>query len=239
MIPVPGEAMVLAAGLGVRLRPLTLDRPKALVEVGGVPLIDRTLDRLQAAGVRRAVVNLHYKGNSLRQHLALRRQPEILLSDETALLLETGGGVKKALALLRAAPFYVVNCDIIWRDAHGDSLADLARRWDDDAMDALLLLHPTVSAIGYGGVGDFFMDPLGRLARRPESMVAPFVFTGVQLLHPRLFEGAPEGPFSLNRLYDVAAENGRLFGLRHDGAWMDVGTPAGLREAERALAEGG
>lgn len=237
MIPVPGDAMVLAAGLGLRLRPLTLDRPKALVEVGGVPLIDRTLDRLHATGVARAVVNLHYKGNSLRQHLARRRSPEIVLSDETALLLETGGGVKKALGLLRSAPFFVVNCDIIWRDAHGDSLADLARRWDDGAMDALLLLHPTVSAIGYAGVGDFFMDPMGRLARRPESVVAPFVFTGVQLLHPRLFEGAPEGPFSLNRLYDAAAENGRLFGLRHDGAWMDVGTPAGLQEAERALAE--
>ncbi|HUN50317.1 MAG TPA: nucleotidyltransferase family protein [Candidatus Sulfotelmatobacter sp.] len=232
----PTRAMVLAAGLGIRLRPLTLDRPKALVQVAGRSLVDHTLDRLAAFGIATAVVNLHYKGNSLRQHLATRKQPKIMLSDETAELLDTGGGVAKALPLLGADPFYVLNCDIVWRDARENSLLRLAERWDDAAMDALLLLQPTVSAIGYRGVGDFNMDPDGWLTRRAEGMVAPFVFTGVQILHPRLFRGCPAGAFSLNRLYDRAVEAGRLYGLRHEGDWMDVGTPAGLQAAEAALA---
>lgn len=236
MIALPRYAMVLAAGLATRLRPLTLDRPKALVSVGGKTLIDRTLDRLAHSGITHAVVNVHYKGNSLRQHLARRKHPQIHVSDETDAILETGGGVARALPLLQSAPFFVVNCDIVWRDSYGDSLQDLARRWEDERMDALLLMHPTVSAVGYSGVGDFFMEPDGRLRRRPESFVAPFVFTGVQLLHPRLFNNVPAGPFSLNLLYDRAAEAGRLFGWRHEGEWMDVGTPAGLREAEMALA---
>ena len=174
----PTRAMVLAAGLGVRLRPLTLDRPKALVQVAGRALIDHTLDRLAAIGLEIAVVNLHYKSNSLRQHLASRTAPKIVLSDETEELLETGGGVAKALPLLGAEPFYVLNCDIVWRDAREDSLLRLGERWDDAAMDALLLLQPTVTAIGYRGIGDFHMDPEGRLSRRAEGLVAPFVFTG-------------------------------------------------------------
>jgi len=236
-IPLPRFAVVLAAGLGLRLRPLTLDRPKALVPVAGKPLIDRALDRLAAAGISTAVVNFHYKGNSLKQHLATRKQPKILLSDETAELLETGGGVRKALPLLPAGmPFFVVNSDIVWRDAQRNPLHDLADRWDDATMDALLLMHPTVSAIGYNGMGDYYMAPDGRLERRPSTMVAPFLFTGVQILHPRLFADAPTGPFSLNLLYDRAQEAGRLYGLRHSGEWMDVGTPQGLHEAEMALA---
>jgi MurNAc alpha-1-phosphate uridylyltransferase len=227
--------MVLAAGLGLRLRPLTLDRPKALVEVKGRTLIDRALDRLAAGGIGKAVVNLHHKGNTLRQHLAQRPDIEIAFSDESDELLETGGGVVKALPLLGDEPFLVVNSDVIWLDAQGNSLGALAAAWDDQAMDALLLMHPTVSAIGYGGMGDFAMEADGRLIRREERHVAPFLFTGIQLLHPRFFRGAPAGPFSLNLLYDKAAEAGRLFGLRHQGIWMDVGTPAGLRAAEATL----
>lgn len=235
MSSVPKTAMVLAAGLGLRMRPLTLDLPKAMVEVKGRALIDRALDRLVAAGVRRAVVNLHHKGNTLKRHLAARHDIEIAFSDETEALLETGGGVAKALPLLGPAPFFVVNSDVIWFDAQGDSLQALAAGWDDAAMDALLLVHPTVTAIGYNGRGDFEMASDGRLTRREERHVAPFLFTGVQMLHPRLFDGAPAGAFSLNRLYDKAAESGRLFGLRHQGIWMDVGTPAGLKAAETTL----
>lgn len=227
--------MVLAAGLGLRMRPLTLDLPKAMIEVKGRSLIDRTLDRLKAAGVDKVVVNLHHKGNTLKRHLARRDDVEIAFSDEAELLLETGGGVAKALPLLGPGPFFAVNSDVIWLDAQADSLRELAARWDDAAMDALLLTHPTVTAIGYGGMGDFDMAPDGRLTRREQRHVAPFLFTGIQLLHPRLFDDAPEGPFSLNRLYDKAAESGRLYGLRHQGLWMDIGTPAGLEAAEAAL----
>lgn len=230
-------AIVLSAGLGLRLRPLTLDRPKALVEIGGMTLIDRVLDRLDAAGVATAVVNLHYKGNQLRRHLMGRRSPKIVFSDETEKLLDTGGGVAKALPELGSGPFYAINSDIVWQDAGRDSLVELAQFFDPAKMDALLLMHPTVSAIGYQGVGDFAMDPAGSLSRRQETWVAPFVFTGVQVLRPELFQDCPDGPFSLNFLYDRAAEAGRLWGLRHEGRWMDVGTPAGFQAAEKALAQ--
>jgi N-acetyl-alpha-D-muramate 1-phosphate uridylyltransferase len=235
MIPPPKIAMVLAAGLGKRLRPLTDAMPKPLVMIGGRALIDRALDRLADAGVERAVVNLHYKGDMLRQHLAARARPEIAFSDETGALLETGGGVRQALPLLGPAPFFVVNSDVIWRDARDNSLLALAARWDDATMDALLLLHPTVSAIGYGGMGDFFLSPEGAVQRRDARMVAPFVFTGVQILHPRLFARTPDGPFSLNLLYDRAADAGRLYGMRHQGDWMDVGTLDGIAAAEQAV----
>lgn len=229
------RAMVLAAGLGLRLRPLTLERPKPLVEVGGRPLIDRTLDRLTKAGVTDAVVNLHYKSDMLRTHLAARVLPRLSYSDESDQLLETGGGVKKILPLFDQNAFYVVNSDILWLDARGDSLVDLRNVWDEEKMDALLLLHPTVNAQGYDGRGDFFMDPIGHLTRRDERITAPFLFTGVQILHPRLFKDSPQGAFSLNRLYDAAQLNGRLFGLRHSGAWIDCGSYDGLAAAERIL----
>ncbi len=233
---VPRIAMVLAAGLGTRLRPLTDDRPKPLVEVGGQTLLDRTLDRLAEVGVERAVVNLHYKPDMVRAHLAKRTSPAITLSDETGLLLETGGGVAKALPLLGTEPFLVVNSDMIWRDWHGSSLHRLAEAWDNAKMDALLLMQTSVFAIGYEGMGDFEMAADGKLARRDQRMVSPFVFTGVQILHPRLFENCPSGAFSLNRLYDKAQNAGRLYGLRHYGDWMDVGTHYGLAEAEKELA---
>jgi MurNAc alpha-1-phosphate uridylyltransferase len=228
--------MVLAAGLGKRLRPITDTRPKPLVSVGGRTLLDRTLDRLADAGIKRAVVNLHHFPDMIRQHLATRRDIEIVFSDESDLLLETGGGVAKALPLLGAEPFLAVNSDMIWRDWHGSSLERMAERWDDAAMDALLLMQATVFAIGYEGMGDFDMASDGRLVRRDSRMVSPYVFTGVQILRPRLFTGYPAGPFSLNRLYDKAQETGRLFGLRHYGDWMDVGTAGGIAAAEAELA---
>lgn len=229
-------AMVLAAGLGKRMRPLTDNLPKPLIAVAGRPLIDHTLDHLVAAGVDRAVVNLHWQGDKLSAYLTSRAKPKIVYSDETEQLLETGGGVAKALPQLGSGPFYVLNSDVVWRDAQEDSLLRLAASWRDDDMDALLLVHQTVTAIGYSGLGDFDMDPAGRLTRRLERFVAPFLFTGVQILHPRLFADLPQGPFSLNLLYDRAAENGRLFGIVHEGDWMDAGTPDGLAAAERTLA---
>lgn len=231
-------AMVLAAGLGLRLRPLTERTPKPLIPVAGKPLIDYVLDRLANIGVEKVVVNLHWQADKLRAYLNPRAKPRIEFSDETAELLETGGGVAKALPKLGSGPFYVLNSDMIWRDAYDDSLARLAAAWDDEKMDALLLLVQTIGAIGYEGLGDFTMDPDGRLTRRDERFVAPYLYAGVQILHPRLFEGAPEGKFSLNRLYDRAAEAGRLYGILHEGDWMDAGHPDGLAAAERALAAG-
>lgn len=239
MIALPKTAMVLAAGLGTRLRPLTDHTPKPLVPCAGRTLLDHCLDRLAEAGVKRAVVNIHWLGAQIRNHLAKRHDLEFAISDETDQLLETGGGILKALPLLGNGPFFAVNSDLIWRDARsgmeGNALRRLARRFDPEQMDALLLLQPTSHATGYHGPGDFMMDQEGRLQRRPEAQVAPFVYTGVQILSPSLFAGAPAGAFSLNRLYDQAITAGRLYGLRHEGDWMDVGTHAGLAEAETVL----
>lgn len=231
-------AMVLAAGLGLRLRPLTERTPKPLIPVAGKPLIDYVLDRLAGVGVEKAVVNVHWQADKLRAYLSGRTKPRIDFSDETAELLETGGGVAKALPQLGPGPFFVLNSDMIWRDAYEDSLKRLAAAWDGERMDALLLVVQTINAIGYDGLGDFTMDPDGRLTRRDERFVAPYLYAGVQILHPRLFEGAPAGRFSLNRLYDKAAENGRLYAILHEGDWMDVGHPEGLAAAERALGPG-
>jgi MurNAc alpha-1-phosphate uridylyltransferase len=230
----PTRAMVLAAGLGLRMRPITDKLPKPLVKLAGRALLDRALDALAAAGVTDAVVNTHYLPHMIEEHVAARASPRIRISREDA-LLETGGGVTAALAHLGAAPFYVANADIAWEDGPVPALARLAAFWDDDAMDALLLLQPTDAAPGYDGAGDFTRDDTGRLARR-SSERAPFVFTGVQMLHPRLFAGAPDGAFSMNLLYDRALAAGRLFGLVHDAAWYHVGTPAALAEAEALIA---
>ncbi len=231
----PRVAMVLAAGLGKRMRPLTDKLPKPLLPVAGRTLLDRVLDRLEEAGVERVVINLHYFRDIMEAHLANRREPPIELSPEPD-LLETGGGVRNALPRLGAAPFFVANADVLWLDGWSPALERLARAWNDETMDALLLLQPAVSATGYDGVGDFFADPLGRLRRRRNHELAPFIFAGVQILHPRLFAAAPEGPFSLNRLYDRAEAAGRLWGVRHDGLWFHVGTPQGLAETESLLA---
>jgi len=227
--------MVLAAGLGLRMRPITETRPKPLVELAGRTLLDRALDALAAAGVEHAVVNTHYLGAMIEAHLARRTRPRIALSPEDE-LLETGGGVARALDRLGDAPFYVVNADIAWTDGAVPALDRLAAAWRDAAMDALLLLHPTEAATGYDGSGDFFLAEDGTLTRRGAAARAPFVFTGVQILHPRLFAGAPAGRFSLTVLYDRARAAGRLAGIVHDGGWHHIGTPAGLAEAEARLA---
>jgi MurNAc alpha-1-phosphate uridylyltransferase len=228
--------MVLAAGLGLRMRPLTETRPKPLIPVAGRTMLDRALDRLVEIGVTDAVVNTHYLGAMIHEALAARRAPRIAFSDEDA-LLDTGGGVTRALPRLGAEPFYVVNADVVWLDGRRPALARLARAWDDARMDALLMVHSTVRTIGYEGRGDFMVDPLGRAARRTEIQVSPFVFTGVQILHPRLFDGAPAGAFSLNRLYDKAAEAERLYAMVHDGEFFHIGTPDALVESERAMAD--
>jgi MurNAc alpha-1-phosphate uridylyltransferase len=229
--------MVLAAGLGKRMRPLTATRPKPLVEVAGATLIDHALRRLAAAGIPSAVVNVHYMADRLEAHLA-RRNPglDIRISDERAQLLETGGGVARALPLIEGDPFFVINSDNLWIDGARPSLRALAEAWDASRMDALLLLVPLARATGYEGQGDFHMDPAGRLSRRRERRVAPHVFSGIQLLARRLFEEVPEGPFSLNLLYDRALAEGRLFGLSHGGLWFHVGTPEAVGETETALA---
>lgn len=245
-VPGPATAMVLAAGLGLRLRPLTRHRPKPLVELAGRTLLDRALDHLSAAGVSRVVVNLHYLGHMIEAHLAGRAVPAIEFSHEDEELLETGGGVAKALDLLGGEPFYVVNADITWTDASTPALARLTAAWRDGNMDALLLLHPVDAATGYDGAGDYSLDAgsggavagaAGQLIRRGERPTAPLVFTGVQLLHPRLFVDVPAGPFSLKHLYDRAEEAGRLYGIIHAGDWHHIGTPAGLTEAEQILSQ--
>ncbi len=230
----PRRAMVLAAGLGERMRPLTDNLPKPLIRVHGRSLLGSILDRLELAGVPEVVVNLHYLGEMIEAHLAERAQPHVTFSREET-RLETGGGVCQALPLLGDDAFFTINGDVCWLDGCTAALRRLAEAWNEAEMDALLLLHPTAHAIGYNGSGDFILSPEGRLRRRRELEVTPFVFTGVQILHPRLFEGMPEGPFSLNLIYDKAAEAERLYGLRHDGKWFHVGTPDNLREVEDAL----
>jgi MurNAc alpha-1-phosphate uridylyltransferase len=232
----PKNAMVLAAGLGLRMRPLTLDRPKPLIEVAGRTMLDRALDRLVEVGVTDVVVNVHYLGRMIHDHLARRTTPRIAFSDEDT-LLDTGGGVARALPRLGAAPFYVVNADVVWLDGRRPALARLAQAWDDARMDACLMVHSAVRAIGYDGAGDFMVDPLGVVKRRREGHVAPFVFTGVQILHPRLFAGAPSGAFSLNRLYDQAEEAGRLYAVVNDGEFFHIGTPDSLIDAEKAMGD--
>lgn len=225
------KAMVFAAGLGTRMRPLTDNMPKPLLEVAGRTILERILDRLEKAGVEEAVVNTHYFVDQVEAKLAGRRRPKILLSHEDD-LLETGGGVTKALPLLGPDPFYVVNGDVLWSDGARDTLLRLARSWKNSEMDVLLLVHPVVRSYGYRGPGDFFLDQIGRVRRRKFHEVAPFVFTGIQILHPRLFEDAPPGRFSLNLLFDRVIELSRLFAIVHDGDWFHIGTPRDLTFAE-------
>jgi N-acetyl-alpha-D-muramate 1-phosphate uridylyltransferase len=228
--------MVLAAGQGERMRPLTLHMPKPLVPLAGRPLIDHVLDRLALAGVEKAVVNVNYLAGQIEAHLRNRQGarlgPPTVTSDERDLLLDTGGGVMKALPQVGPGPFFVHNADTVWRESVGSALAAMLRLWDTGAMDALLLLAPLVSSIGYSGRGDFAMAPDGRLTRRGEREVVPFAFAGVSLCDERLFEECPAGPFSLNLLWDRALAKGRLYGMRLDGRWMHVGTPEALLEAE-------
>jgi MurNAc alpha-1-phosphate uridylyltransferase len=230
--------MVLAAGLGLRMRPITDRLPKPLVPVAGRTMLDRALDALAAAGVAECIVNTHYLAQLVIAHLKDRKQPAIRVSAEKD-LLDTGGGVAKALPMLGREPFYAVNADIVWEDGPDlPALARLAAAYDPSKVDALLLVAPTDRAVGYDGPGDFFLGRDGSLTRRGGGAHADYVFTGVQILHPRLFTGCPAGAFSLNLLYDRARSRGRLRGLAHDGRWFHIGTPAGLRLAEEALAPG-
>ena len=233
---VPQTAMVMAAGLGKRMRPLTATKPKPLIEVGGKPLLDHVLERLRAAGVKKVVVNVHYLADAVEAHLATRAHGlDVEISDERALLLETGGGLIHAEPLIDADPFIAVNSDNLWVDGPADTLKLLASHWDDSKMDALLLLVPLARAENHRGMGDFHMDRSGRLRRRDRSHVAPFVYTGIQMLSKRLLRDAPEGPFSTNILWDRAIEEGRCFGAVHQGLWFDVGTPKSIPMTEAAL----
>ncbi len=225
--------MVLAAGLGKRMRPLTDTVPKPLVQLKGRALIDHVLDRMAAAGVDRAVVNVHYLADKLETHVAHRQRPEITISDERGLILDTGGAVVHALSKLGSEPFLIHNSDSVWIEGVGSNLERLFAAWDAETMDSLMLLASATSSLGYDGPGDFGMGTDGRLFRRGERQMVPFVFTGVSIAHPRMFEGAPHGAFSLNRVWDAAIEKGRLYGIRLDGLWMHVGTPDALTEAER------
>jgi MurNAc alpha-1-phosphate uridylyltransferase len=232
---VPKSAMVLAAGFGRRMLPLTDTIPKPLVPVGGKALIDHVLDRLAEAGVETAVVNVHHLADVLESHLASRRTPKITISDERDALLDTGGGVVKALPLLGDAPFFHVNSDTLWVDGVKSNLPRLAQAFDPGTMDALLMMALTTTSVGYAGRGDFQMATDGRLKRRGEREVVPFVYAGVAILAPRMFADAPLGAFSLNRLFDRAIEAGRLHGLLLDGVWMHVGTPEAIKDAEAAI----
>ncbi|MBK1699310.1 nucleotidyltransferase family protein [Rhodovibrio salinarum] len=232
----PKTAMVLAAGYGKRMRPITDETPKPMVEVMGRPMIDRTLDRLADAGVERVVVNSHHLADKLESHLAARSgPPAIEISREADTPLDTGAGVLNALDKLGEEHFYVLNGDIFWLDGCVPALIRLAQHWAPEKMDALVLLSATAEAIGYAGPGDFQMDIQGRVRRRQEFEVAPFCFAGVQILHRRLFDYAPEGSFSLNLLFDQAEGSERLFGLRHDGLWFHIGTPHDIETAEEVL----
>ena len=233
---VPHTAMIMAAGLGKRMRPLTATRPKPLIKVNGKALLDHVLEKLRAAGVKKIVVNVHYLADAIEAHLVTRADGlEVVISDERKLLMETGGGMVKAAPLIDSDPFLALNSDNLWIDGPADTLKLLASHWDDSKMDALLLLVPLARALNHRGMGDFHMDRTGRLRRRERSHVAPFVFTGIQMLSKRLLRDAPEGPFSTNLLWDRAIDEGRCFGAVHQGLWFDVGTPQSIQLTETAL----
>jgi MurNAc alpha-1-phosphate uridylyltransferase len=234
----PTVAMVLAAGRGTRMAPLNGGTvPKPLVQLGGKALIDHVLDRHAEAGVARAVVNVHHKADLIEAHLKERRAPHIEISDERDRLLDTGGGVKRALPRLGAGPFLIHNSDSVWIEGIGSNLARLFEAWDGGRMDCLMLLALTSQSLGYSGRGDFAFEADGRIRRRVEQEIVPFAFAGVSLAHPRLLDGSPDGVFSLNKVWDKAIAQGRAFGLRLDGTWMHVGTPEALAQAEQLLAQ--
>jgi MurNAc alpha-1-phosphate uridylyltransferase len=233
----PKRAMVLAAGHGKRMRPLSATTPKPLISVAGKALLDHCLDGLAASGVETAVVNVHYLADLVEAHLKRRQAPHIIVSDERAKLLDTGGGVAKALPHLGDAPFFLRNSDSFWLEGVRPNLQWLVNGWVDECMDALLMLAATVDSAGYAGRGDFNLDKTGRLSRRAERTVAPFVYAGAAILHPRLFADAPDGAFSLNLLFDRAIDEQRLFGVRLDGLWINVESPGAIAAAEMAIAE--
>jgi MurNAc alpha-1-phosphate uridylyltransferase len=232
-------AMVMAAGLGKRMRPLTATQPKPMVRVAGKPLLDHALDRLGEAGVAKAVVNVHYLGDAIEAHVKARPAPTVTISDERELLLETGGGMVKAhRAGLLPDPFFCLNADNIWLDGPQNAFADLSANWRPEAMDALLLVVPHSRAANFRGAGDFHMDPVGRLSRRKPGRIAPFIYTGIQLVSHRLLRDAPDGPFGTMTLWERAMAEGRLYGTTFTGHWFEVGTPEAIRPTEEALRSG-
>ncbi|MDF2119966.1 nucleotidyltransferase family protein [Roseiarcaceae bacterium H3SJ34-1] len=232
----PHAAMVFAAGLGTRMRPITDKTPKPLVEVGGKALMDHMLDRFAEAGVERAVVNVHYLADQIEAHLAPRKTPQIIISDERDKLLDQGGGIVKALPLLGKDPFFVCNTDSFWIEGAKSNLEKLAELWNPDEMDVLLLVAPTSNSIGVDWPGDFHMDPTGRLIRRDERDVSAFVYAGVGIVKPELFAHETRDVFRLAPIFFAAAEAGRLFGARLEGIWLHVGTPEMIAEAEKTIA---
>ncbi len=234
---IPTTAMVLAAGLGTRMRPLTDNQPKPLIKVWHKTLLDHGLDALAGAGVGRAVVNVHYLADQIEAHLQQRFAPQIAISDERSKLLDSGGGIKNALQLLGRKPFFLLNADSFWVEGYRPNLPSMAEIWNPQDMDILLLLAPSEHTVGFAGRGDFFMDDDGILSRRGEQQTAPFVYAGTAILKPEIFSNSPSGPFSINLLFDQAIERRRLFGMRLDGLWLHVGTPAAIVEAESAIAK--
>jgi N-acetyl-alpha-D-muramate 1-phosphate uridylyltransferase len=232
---VPKTAMVFAAGLGTRMRPITETLPKPLVKVGGRALIDYCLDRLAEDGVETAIVNVHWLADQIEAHLAARRQPRIVISDERDRLLDQGGGIKRVLPLIGPRPFLVCNTDAFWIEGPRSNLKRLAAAFDPEIMDILLLVAGSATAVGVDWPGDFTMTHDGRLVVREPRHVAPFVYTGVGIMKPQLFEGEPRDVFRLAPFFHSAAESGRLFGLRLDGLWIHVGRPESIAEAERAI----
>ncbi|MEM9205054.1 MAG: nucleotidyltransferase family protein [Pseudomonadota bacterium] len=230
-------AMVLAAGYGKRMRPLSDTVPKPLIPVDGRPLIDRVLDRLVEAGVKRAIVNVHYLADQIEEHLKARSDIEISISDERREVLDTGGGVKRALPLIGEKPFLIVASDTAWIPGAKAAIPEMMARFDPDVMDMLLLVAAGTASVGLSGVGDFDLDPLGRLSRRQPQKLAPFSYASVMITTPSFYADTPDGPFSNNLLFDRAIGNERLFGVRLDGIWMHIGTPEALKEAEDALAD--
>lgn len=230
-------AMVLAAGFGRRMQPLTDTLPKPLVPLCGRAMIDHVLDRIAAAGLTRAVVNVHYLADQIEAHVVQRERPEIAISDERGVLLETGGGIVRALPLLGSAPFVIHNSDSVWLEPRASNIARLVEAWDGAHMDSLMLLAPRATSLGYDGHGDFHMRDDGHLSRRQSGSDAPYVFAGVSIASPQLFDDAKEERFSLNLSWDEAIERGRLYGIVLDGTWMHVGTIAALQDAERLIKE--
>ena len=235
----PTTAMVLAAGLGSRMKPLTNTMPKPLVPLAGRALLDHVLDRLADAGITKAVVNVHYFADQIEAHVAGRAKPHVVISDERGVLLDTGGGVARARPLLGAHPFVIHNSDSVWIEHGVSNLTALLNAWDQTRMDSLMLLAPAATSLGYDGHGDFHLAADSRLTRQSGAAAAPYVFAGVSIAHPHLFSDAPVGHFSLNTLWDRAITEGRVFGIVLEGLWMHVGTPEALAEANAAIARQG
>jgi len=232
----PKKAMILAAGLGTRMRPITEKTPKPLIKVHGKPLLDHALDALKRSDIEEVVLNVHYLADQIEDHVKSRSDMKIHISDEREELLDSGGGIASALPLLGNEPFFLLNADSFWVEGCKPNLGRMAEFWQANDMDILLLLSSMATAVGFGSRGDFTMDADGRLARRIEHKVAPFAYAGAAILNPSIFDEAPEAPFSLNRQFDEALEKERLFGLRLEGLWLHVGTPDAIREAEDAIA---